>query len=131
MLRVGRGRPEMRVVDDQRGGPTAARDIADALWTIAEAWTAGRGRPGVFHFAGAPAVSWADFAEAIFAAQRLARERPKVTAIATADWPTQARAAGQLGARLRARSPPPTASPSPTGARRSTRSIAELAEATA
>ena len=31
----------MRVVGDQRGGPTAARDIAEALWTIAEAWGGG------------------------------------------------------------------------------------------
>jgi dTDP-4-dehydrorhamnose reductase len=89
MLKVGHGRPEMRVVGDQRGGPTAARDIAAALWTIAAAWGAGRGRPGIFHYAGAPAVSWAEFAEAIFARSGWA-ERPKVTVIATADWPTQA-----------------------------------------
>jgi dTDP-4-dehydrorhamnose reductase len=89
MLKVGRGRPEMRVVGDQRGGPTPARDIADALWTIAEAWGQGRGRPGIFHFAGAPAVSWAEFAEAIFARSGWSA-RPKVAEIATADWPTQA-----------------------------------------
>jgi dTDP-4-dehydrorhamnose reductase len=89
MLKVGRGRPEMRVVGDQRGGPTGARDIAGALWTIAEAWIAGRGQAGIFHYAGAPAVSWAEFAEAIFARSGWA-ELPKVTAIATADWPTKA-----------------------------------------
>jgi dTDP-4-dehydrorhamnose reductase len=89
MLAVGRGRPEMRVVGDQRGGPTAAADIAGALWTMAEAWTAGRGVPGVFHYAGAPAVSWAEFAEAIFAGSGWT-ERPKVATIATADWPTRA-----------------------------------------
>ena len=89
MLAAGRGRPEMRVVGDQRGSPTAARDIAAALWTVAEAWTAGRGVPGVFHYAGAPETSWAGFAEAIFAAAGWP-ERPRVTAIATADWPTRA-----------------------------------------
>jgi dTDP-4-dehydrorhamnose reductase len=89
MLSVGPGKPEMRVVGDQRGGPTAARDIAGALWTIADAWTTGRGRPGVFHYAGAPAVSWAEFADAIFARSGW-DARPKVTAIATADWPTKA-----------------------------------------
>lgn len=89
MLRVGRGKPEMRVVGDQRGGPTAARDIAAALWTIAAAWSEGRGVPGVFHYAGAPACTWADFAEAIFAASGWP-ERPSVTRIATADWPTKA-----------------------------------------
>lgn len=89
MLRVGRGKAEMRVVGDQSGGPTPARDIAGALWTIAEAWPAGRGEAGVFHYAGAPACTWADFAEAIFARSGWS-ERPAVTRIATADWPTKA-----------------------------------------
>ena len=89
MLTVGRGRPEIRVVGDQRGGPTAASDIAGALWTMAEAWTAGRGRAGIFNYAGNPPVSWAEFAEAIFARSGW-REQPKVTAITTADWPTKA-----------------------------------------
>ncbi len=89
MLRVGRGKPEMRVVGDQQGGPTAARDIAGALWTIAQAWSAGRGEAGVFHYAGAPACTWADFAEAIFARAGWP-ERPAVARIATADWPTRA-----------------------------------------
>jgi dTDP-4-dehydrorhamnose reductase len=89
MLRAGRGKPEMRVVGDQRGGPTAARDIAGALLTIAGAWGAGRGRPGLYHYAGAPATSWADFAEAIFARSGW-DERPRVTRIATSDWPTRA-----------------------------------------
>ena len=89
MLTLGRDRDEMRVVDDQRGGPTPARAIAEALWTIARARRAGRGAPGIYHFAGAPAVSWAEFAEAIFAASGRDR-RPRVTPIATADWPTRA-----------------------------------------
>lgn len=89
MLTVGRGRPEMRVVGDQRGGPTPARDIASALWTMAEAWAGGRGKAGIFHYAGAPAVSWAEFAEAIFERTGWS-ERPTVTAITTADWPTKA-----------------------------------------
>jgi dTDP-4-dehydrorhamnose reductase len=89
MLAVGRGKPETRVVGDQRGGPTPAPDIAEALWTVAEAWVAGRGKPGVFHFAGAPAVTWAEFAAAIFARADWP-VRPRVTAIASADWPTRA-----------------------------------------
>jgi dTDP-4-dehydrorhamnose reductase len=89
MLAHGRDRDEMRVVGDQRGGPTPARDIAEALWTIAVARIAGRGAPGVYHFAGAPAVSWAEFAEGVFAASGWERV-PRVTAIATADWPTKA-----------------------------------------
>jgi dTDP-4-dehydrorhamnose reductase len=69
MLRLGAERERLQVVDDQRGGPTPAADIAAALLTMAAALVAGRGAPGIFHFAGAPVVSWADFAEAIFAAR--------------------------------------------------------------
>jgi dTDP-4-dehydrorhamnose reductase len=90
MLSVGRGRDEMRVVGDQRGGPTWAGDIAETLWTVAAAWTAGKGRAGVFHYAGAPAVTWAEFAEAVFARSGWPA-RPKVVAIATHEWPTRAK----------------------------------------
>lgn len=90
MLRVGRGRDEMQVVADQHGGPTAARDIASALWTIAEAWGAGEGRPGTFHFAGHPATTWAGLAEAVFARSGWERT-PQVVPITTAEWPTPAR----------------------------------------
>lgn len=89
MLSVGRDKPEMRVVGDQRGGPTAAADIADAIWTVATAWRDGRGRPGIYNFAGAPDTTWAEFAQAIFARSGWPAV-PRVTAIATADWPTRA-----------------------------------------
>ena len=89
ILAAGRGRPEMRIVGDQRGGPTAAADIAAALWTIAEAWSAGRGRPGIFNFAGRPETTWAGLAEAIFAGAGWP-ERPRGAPNATADWPTRA-----------------------------------------
>jgi dTDP-4-dehydrorhamnose reductase len=89
MLAVGRGRPEVRVVADQRGGPTWAGDIAATLWTVAEAWAAGEGRAGVFHYAGAPAVSRAEFAEAIFARSGWSA-RPKVVPIASHEFPTRA-----------------------------------------
>lgn len=90
MLRLGAGRETLSVVDDQRGGPTAAADIADALWTIATAFRSGRGQSGIFHFSGAPTVSWAGFAEAIFAASSRAAP-PQIKRIATADYPTPAR----------------------------------------
>ena len=90
MLRVGADRETLAVVDDQRGGPTPAADIARALFTIARAFHEGRGRSGIFHFAGAPSVTWADFAEAIFAGAALPR-RPQVTRILTSAYPTPAK----------------------------------------
>ncbi len=88
MLRLGAERPELRIVADQHGGPTPAADIAAALVTILNAFAAGKGTPGIFHFAGAPATTWADFAQAIF---DLAHLSPELTPIATADYPTPAR----------------------------------------
>jgi dTDP-4-dehydrorhamnose reductase len=89
MLRAGAARPELRVVEDQIGGPTPARAIAAALLTIGEAFALGRGVPGTFHFAGAPPVSWADFADAIFAAR--GGPAPRILRIPTEDYPLPAR----------------------------------------
>lgn len=90
MLKAGAERDRLRVVDDQHGGPTAAADIAAALVRIARAHAAGRGVDGLFHYAGAPTVSWAQFARAIFAETGWSAP-PAVEPIATADWPTPAR----------------------------------------
>lgn len=84
MLRLGRERPVLRVVDDQRGCPTSAGDIADALLTIAT----GGGPPGTYHFVNAGAASWCDLAR--FVLERAGIDAP-VEAITTADFPTPAR----------------------------------------
>ena len=89
MLRVGAERERLTVVDDQIGGPTAAADIAAALATMARAFAQGRGTPGIFHFCGAPPVSWRGFASEIFAQSGWART-PEVAPIRTEDWPTPA-----------------------------------------
>jgi len=67
MLRLADTNSQLRVVADQFGGPTAAGDIASACLSIVRALNAGKGASGVFHFSGAPDVSWADFARQIFA----------------------------------------------------------------
>jgi len=90
MLRLGRERSELRIVADQHGGPTEAGDIAAAILVVADALRA----PdfdgwGVYHFAGAPATNWCEFAQEIFA--RTAPPRPKLTPIPTRDYPTPAR----------------------------------------
>jgi len=89
MLRLRTERERLNVVDDQRGGPTPARAVAAALITIASAFREGRGVSGLFHFAGTPTVSWADFAEAIFRAA--GPPAPRVERIPSSDWPVPAR----------------------------------------
>jgi len=86
MLRLASQRAELRVVDDQVGGPTAADDIAQAILRLVDA----AARPafagwGTYHFSGTPAVSWCAFARAIVP------PGVAVQPIATADYPHPAR----------------------------------------
>ncbi|MGE5271302.1 MAG: dTDP-4-dehydrorhamnose reductase, partial [Thiohalocapsa sp.] len=92
MLRLAADRPVLRVVADQVGSPTSAADIAAAIGTVIAAIAAGNTSWGTYHFAGAGAVSWHGFAEAIFEAARPWRgEPPRIEAITTAEYPTPAR----------------------------------------
>jgi dTDP-4-dehydrorhamnose reductase len=92
MLRLAAERRQLRVVDDQRGGPTPAGAIADALLAIAAHLDDGADTWGTYHFCGAPATSWHGFACAIVAAAVAhgGRNVP-IVPIATADYPTPAR----------------------------------------
>lgn len=87
MLRLGETRNTLRVVNDQVGGPTPAGDIASALLKMAHSLHSGTGESGIFHFSGAPDVSWADFARRIF--QR-ANMKVEVVDIGSAEYPTKA-----------------------------------------
>jgi dTDP-4-dehydrorhamnose reductase len=94
MLRLGETRREVRVVADQRGSPTSALDIADAVIAIAAKMLLEPTpeKYGVFHMTGAGEATWAEFAEAIFAeAHARGRAAVKVVPIATAEYPTPAR----------------------------------------
>jgi dTDP-4-dehydrorhamnose reductase len=92
VLRLSREREELRIVADQRGCPTATQDLAEAVFAIDRALARGIGAPGTYHFAGDGATTWHKFASAIVEAQAQATgRRPKVSPIATADYPTPAR----------------------------------------
>lgn len=94
MLQLVRTRPELRVVADQYGCPTAAGDIADAIWTIvARIQTMGAAFPwGTYHYCGAGQTTWHGFAEAIVDLAAPTLPHPvTVTPITTADYPTPAK----------------------------------------
>ncbi len=95
MLRLAADRPELRVVADQAGNPTAALDIADAVIAIARNMLArpdDAGLRGVFHMAGSGDTTWAAFADHILAVSaELGGPTATVTPITTADYPTPAR----------------------------------------
>jgi dTDP-4-dehydrorhamnose reductase len=92
MLRLAGERDELRVVADQHGCPTSTRDIAEAILRVAERLPESDRVSGTYHFCGAGATTWHGFAERIVAAQApLTGRRPKVSPIATTDYPTPAR----------------------------------------
>ncbi|GJL92637.1 dTDP-4-dehydrorhamnose reductase [Hyphococcus sp.] len=88
MLRLAEARDALNVVADQTGGPTAAADIAATLLLIAGKKHRGAPGAGIYHYQGAPPVSWAGFAQKIFEA---AGKPVKVSHIKTEEYPTPAR----------------------------------------
>jgi dTDP-4-dehydrorhamnose reductase len=88
MLQLSETRNTLQIVADQVGGPTPADAIANACLTIIEALKEAPQKSGIYHFSGAPEVSWADFARTIFIA---AGRSVKVNEVTTAEYPTPAR----------------------------------------
>lgn len=82
VLRVTRETGAMRVVDDQRGSPSWARDVAAASMRLIEV-----GPPGTYHLTNGGECSWYDLARATVAHAQVAAE---LTPIGTADYPTPA-----------------------------------------
>ncbi|NCJ05545.1 dTDP-4-dehydrorhamnose reductase [Synechococcales cyanobacterium C] len=67
MLRLGAEREELRVVMDQVGSPTWARDIGGAIAALLQAAnTSEASLYGTYHFTNSGVASWYDFAVAIF-----------------------------------------------------------------
>ena len=64
MLDLTASKPELKVVFDQTGTPTYARDLADAIFAIVE----GRkyaGNEGIYHYSNEGVCSWYDFTKTI------------------------------------------------------------------
>ncbi len=88
MLRLGAERDALTIVADQIGGPTGAAEIAQACITIAKTLVSEPQKSGIYHFAGTPDTSWADFARVIFGQAGITCA---VTDIPSADYPTPAK----------------------------------------
>lgn len=82
MLRLGRERETLRVVDDQHGCPTFADDLASAI-----IGSAARFQPGTYHVTGSGQTTWCGFAKEIFRGHT----KPVIMPITTTDYPTPAR----------------------------------------
>jgi dTDP-4-dehydrorhamnose reductase len=94
MLRLAANGQQLSVVDDQRGAPTFAADIAEVVAPIVArvAESEAGEHFGIFHLASAGETSWYGFARAIMAGSA-ARGGPStaITPIPTRDYPTRAR----------------------------------------
>ncbi len=101
MLRLGREREQLNIVDDQIGAPTSSIEIANATRAIvrgilagvyndAEMWA------GLYHMTCAGSVSWCGFAQAIFAraGALLGGRMPQAHPIPSSAYPTAARRPG-------------------------------------
>lgn len=62
MVRLMGEKESINVVDDQKGSPTYAADIAQTIWTMV---TSGKENKGVFNYANKGAITWFQFASAI------------------------------------------------------------------
>jgi len=82
------------VVTDQYGCPTYAADLAETILRIAAQLQEGRQIIwGTYHYCGKGVTSWHGFAEAIFnlARKYVPLKVKQIEAIATAEYPTQAK----------------------------------------
>jgi dTDP-4-dehydrorhamnose reductase len=97
MLRLGRERDELNVVDDQFGAPTTSLELARATREIVDGALAGKFGSaekwaGLYHMTCGGETTWCGFTRAIFAraGALLGGRKPEVKAIPTSDYPTPA-----------------------------------------
>ena len=91
MLRLGREREQLKIVDDQIGAPTSAEAITEAtLAVLSQLDGGGDSKSGVYHLTCAGETSWCGFARAIFARFAAQQKAPEVLPIPTEAYPTPA-----------------------------------------
>ena len=96
MLELARKGLSLSVVDDQRGCPTWARNLALASDGVIESWQSSvtESPDGVFHYCDDQVLSWYDFAHAIFrcaVAAGLLDKEPDLTPVPGSEFPQPAK----------------------------------------
>lgn len=86
MLRLGKERDSLGVIFDQVGTPTYARTLAKAILDILP--KINNAKPVIYHYSNEGAISWYDFAKAIF---ELSNIECQVNPITTDQYPTPAK----------------------------------------
>jgi dTDP-4-dehydrorhamnose reductase len=88
MLRLMSERSEIKVVNDQRGCPTYAADLAAAILQIIQEWETGNTHSGTYHFSNEGDITWYEFACAIRDEAGLVCD---IHPIPSSDFPTPAK----------------------------------------
>ncbi|MFQ6370363.1 dTDP-4-dehydrorhamnose reductase [Shewanella sp. YIC-542] len=95
MLEVAAQHNDLTVVADQFGSPTYAGDVAHALLTMMQQALASDFHGwGIYHYSGAPYISWYGFASRIFTQaveQQLFPQRPHLHPVTSAQYPSVAK----------------------------------------
>lgn len=89
MIDLGKEREELRVVNDQIGSPTYARDLANTIidMIIKSILNPQAYLPGIYHYANQGSCSWYEFAQEIFELQGI---KCKLIPVSTEEYPTKA-----------------------------------------
>jgi dTDP-4-dehydrorhamnose reductase len=94
MLRLGKEKKSIGVVNDQFGCPTCAYDLAEVIIVIVKRLLGGKSNnSGIYHYCGNGITTWYEFAISIFqiAGELGLNNVPSVTPITTSQFPTAAK----------------------------------------
>jgi dTDP-4-dehydrorhamnose reductase len=85
MIRLMREKESIRVVEDQKGSPTYAADLVEAIMQMLET---DHFIPGIYHYSNEGETTWFGFAEEI---KRLTGSNCKISPVTTSGFPTPAK----------------------------------------
>ena len=86
MMRLGKERDTLNVVNDQRGCPTYAKDLAEVCLQLLESeW---QSEKKVYHFSNQGEITWFDFATEIM---RMTKSSCQVNPVPSSEFPTPAK----------------------------------------
>jgi dTDP-4-dehydrorhamnose reductase len=90
MLKLGKERDELSVVNDQMGSPTYAADLADAILEIIKhkKFRDGAQTTQIYHYSNEGEISWYEFAKEIFKIEKIECE---VNPVTSQQYPTPAK----------------------------------------
>lgn len=93
MIRLGKERETIKVVNDQHGCPTSTAGIAEVIFKIIAQIQAEKFQWGTYHYCEGPALSWFDFAKSILqsVANYDSLKIKEVLPIPTSEFPTPAK----------------------------------------